>query len=409
MPRLSIEKLIPGGLALARTPHGVALVRGGLPGEVVEVVLERRKNHWEGEVTQVLEPHPQREEGPWPPSVDLPLAYEAQLPIKAGFVREALERIAKLEVGLEPIQPSPRSLGYRAAAQYAVMPGGGLAYRYPGTQRLLRIEHDPLLAPPLARAFERLKPLPLACFEVALRGSLREGKVLLGLIGGDPQRLQPLARDLLGSSPDVVGVTWAEEHPAGRFRGRVRALAGEGTLLEDFGGVVCSVSVQSFAQINPEAAGRMYLEAAQLAGEGRKAVELYAGSGVLGFHLARGFEEVLAVEISKDAVKRGEADRARLGVSNLRFHRGDAGELAKLGSADLVAVDPPRAGLSPQAMRALLEARPARLLYVSCDPATWARDVGHLAREGYRLQFVRPYDFYPYTHHVEVLSLLTLA
>ncbi|RIH84589.1 23S rRNA (uracil-C(5))-methyltransferase RlmCD [Calidithermus terrae] len=407
--RLTIEKLVPGGLGLARTPDGVALVRGGLPGEVVEAELERRKNHWEGEVSEVLEPHPRREEGPWPPSVDLPLAYEAQLPIKAGFVQEALERIAKLEAALEPIQPSPRPLGYRAAAQYAVMPGGGLAYRYPGTHNLLLLEHDPLLAPPLARAFGQLRPLQLACLEVALRGSLREGKVLLGLIGGDPKRLQPLARDLLGSSPDVVGVTWAEDHPAGRFRGRVQALAGAGTLLEDFGGVLASVSVQGFAQVNPEAAGRMYLEAARVAGEGQKAVELYAGSGVLGFHLARGFAEVVAVEISKEAVKRGEADKARLGVSNLRFHRGDASELAKLGTADLVAVDPPRAGLSPQTLQALLQARPARLLYVSCDPATWARDVGRLAREGYRLEFVRPYDFYPYTHHVEVLSLLSLA
>lgn len=407
--RLRIEKLVPGGLGLARTPEGVALVRGGLPGEVVEASLQRRKNHWEGEVREVLEPHPQREEGPWPPSVDLPLAYEAQLPIKAGFVQEALERIAKLETALEPIQPSPRPLGYRAAAQYAVMPGGGLAYRLPGTHNLLPLERDLLLAPPLERAFEQVKPLQLACLEVALRGSLHEGKVLLGLIGGDPKRLQPVARELLGSSPDIVGVVWAEDHPAGRFRGRVQALAGAGTLLEDFGGVLCSVSVQSFAQVNPEAAGQMYLEAARIAGEGERVVELYAGSGVLGFHLTRGFGEVLAVEISKDAVKRGESDRARLGVANLRFHRGDASELAKLGAADLVAVDPPRAGLSPQAMQALLETRPTRLLYVSCDPATWARDVGRLAREGYRPQFVRPYDFYPYTHHVEVLSLLTLA
>jgi 23S rRNA (uracil1939-C5)-methyltransferase len=402
--RLIIEKLVPGGLGLGRTPDGVALVRGGLPGEVVEASLERRKNHWEGEVTEVLEPHPQREEGPWPPSVDLPLVYEAQLPIKTGFVREALERIGGLEAELEPIQPSPRSLGYRAAAQYAVMPGGGLAYRYPKTHNLLLLEHDPLLAPPLERVFEQLKALRLACLEVALRGSLHEGRVLLGFIGGEARRLQPVAREVLGS--EVAGVIWAEEHPAGRFRGRVQALAGMGTLLEDFGGVLCSISVQSFAQVNLEAAGRMYLEAARIAGEGKRAIELYAGSGVLGFHLARSFAEVLAVEISKDAVKRGEADRARLGVPNLRFHRGDAGELARLGPADLVAVDPPRAGLSPQTMQALLETRPTRLLYISCDPATWARDVGRLAREGYRLQFVRPYDFYPYTHHVEVLSRL---
>ncbi|MCS7069654.1 MAG: RNA methyltransferase, partial [Meiothermus sp.] len=112
------------------------------------------------------------------------------------------------------------------------------------------------------------------------------------------------------------------------------------------------------------------------------------------------------IEINRNAVKRGEADRNRLGVQNLVFKQDDARVLAKHLPADLVMVDPPRAGLSPEVLGALLEGQPAQILYISCDPATWARDVGRLVQAGYRLGFVRPYDFYPFTHHVEVLSLL---
>ena len=103
-------------------------------------------------------------------------------------------------------------------------------------------------------------------------------------------------------------------------------------------------------------------------------------------------EEVVAVEISKEAVRRGEMDRKRLGAENVRFLRMDARKAEALGAFDLVVVDPPRAGLPPEVRAYLLRARPREILYVSCD----------------RLAFARPYDFFPFTHHVEVLSLLRL-
>ncbi|MCL6568953.1 MAG: RNA methyltransferase, partial [Meiothermus silvanus] len=94
---MTIEKLIPGGLGLARTPTGTTLVRGALPGEVVRVGLRPRKNHLEGQVLEILQAHPERYPDPLPPTADLPLYYPAQLPLKQGFVHEALVRIAKLE------------------------------------------------------------------------------------------------------------------------------------------------------------------------------------------------------------------------------------------------------------------------------------------------------------------------
>ncbi|MCV4566562.1 hypothetical protein OFB72_28820, partial [Escherichia coli] len=90
----------------------------------------------------------------------------------------------------------------------------------------------------------------------------------------------------------------------------------------------------------------------------------------------------------------------RLGAGNVEFKREDARIFAKFLPADLVMVDPPRAGVSEEVLAGLLENKPNRILYISCDPATWARDVGKLAQGGYKLTFARPYDFYPFTHHV---------
>jgi 23S rRNA (uracil1939-C5)-methyltransferase len=135
-------------------------------------------------------------------------------------------------------------------------------------------------------------------------------------------------------------------------------------------------------------------------------VELYAGSGVLGFHLASVFGEITGIEISADAVRRGEADARRLGARGVRFHRGDVRGARRFLPADVVVVNPPRAGLGQEVITLLATSDQPRIVYVSCDPSTWARDVSRLAEHGYKLSFARPYDFYPFTHHVEVLPLL---
>ena len=405
--RLRIEKLVGGGQGLARTEGKVALLRGGLPGELVETEVVERKNRLEGSVTRVLEPHPQRYTEYLPPSADLPLEYPEQLPIKQGFVQEALERIAKLEYDLSPIQASPDALHYRTAAQYGLHPLGGLAYRQPRTNDLVRVEHDPLISPPLQEAFNLLSGWPLSNVdEVVLRGSLYENRAQVGFIGGFARYFKKTAQALVQEG--IAGVIWAEASPKGRFRGGVQHLAGETGLLEDFGGILSTVNVQSFAQVNPKAAGLMFQEAARVVGNGGRALELYAGSGVLSLHLAHQLEHITTIEISRDAVKRGEADAARLGAENVEFKREDAKIFAKFLPADLIMVDPPRAGLSEEVLAGLLEHKPERILYISCDPATWARDLGKLVQGGYKPTFARPYDFYPFTHHVEVLSLLTL-
>lgn len=166
-----------------------------------------------------------------------------------------------------------------------------------------------------------------------------------------------------------------------------------------------SVTATSFAQPNPAAASALYQVLVNWAGSGHHAVELFAGGGTIAMHLAARYGSVTAIEVDKGAVERGKRDAERLGISNVELLRTDARRLKLESGPELFVVDPPRAGLSAELRSQLTDAVTERLLYVSCDVATWARDVADLERRGLRLVRFAPYDFYPHTHHIEVLSL----
>lgn len=407
---LEIERVVAGGFGLARTPDGVVLVRGALPGERVMARPRAVGGVLRAYAMDIVEPHPARVDLKLPPGADLPLEYDIQLPIKHGLVAEALIRIAKMpDVEVEPVVPSPASLGYRTVAQYFVSPQFGLGAMAVDSDRVVGLSADPLIAPPLATAFAAASERPLhGIEEIVLRGSLHEDACIVGMIGsGKREQLDRMARHLSGRG--VAGVVLGEPSERGRFRGHTRLLAGRADLLEDLGGITASVNVGSFSQVNPLAAGAMFVAAAEAAGSGKRALDLYAGNGILGMHLARSFEEVVAIEIVPDAVRRGEMDARRLGVTNISFKRADARTAGPSFPFDVVVVDPPRAGLSTQVVDLFAQHKPARIVYVSCDPSTWARDVARLGASGYRLSSVQPYDLYPYTHHVEIVSVLDLV
>jgi 23S rRNA (uracil1939-C5)-methyltransferase len=403
----TIEKIVSGGYGLARTARGVALIAGALPGEVVEASLQPKKGRLEGRATRILEASAARV--PFardiPPTANLAHAsYEAQLEFKRAFVVESLERIAKLEADVLPTHPSPTQWRYRNGAQYVVT-GAGIGYREPGTHRAQLIRNDPLTTELISDGIADLQPDKLEpSGEIAFRASLSTDEVLACVIGlGKPRQYFDARKHL--EELGVSGVSFAFATLEGRFRAGVTNLWGAESILEQYGDYALSVNASSFAQVNPAATGELYKAAVQLVGTGDKAVDLYGGSGGLAFHLAQGYAQVTVVEINEDAVDRGEADGQRLGIERVQFQRGDAAQITHL-EADLISLDPPRAGLSPEALEVVLDAGAPKILYVSCDPSTWARDVAKLVAGGYRLTHAQPWDFYPQTSHVEVLSLL---
>lgn len=376
-----------------------------------------------GEVTEVIEPSPDRVDPPEHPGLDFGhIAYPRQLELKREVVVDALRRAARSSMAgaagsqrlaelldgaaglIEPVVASPRVWGYRSAVQPAVT-RAGLGYRRPGSREAVALERDPTANEAVAAAWEIVarNPPPGGVREAAFRGN-DEGEALLALVATLPAReLLDYAHGLV--SAGITGVALAPFDPRGRFRSGSERLAGRRRILQRYGSVDLSVTATGFAQPNPAAASALYEAVAALPGGGH-AADLFAGGGGLSFHLAGAFERVTAFEIDRSSVERGRQDAERLGVRGVEFVRVDARRVRLPEDAELVAVDPPRAGLGSE-VRDLIHASSARrLVYVSCDPATWARDVSDFAGRGWRVEFARPYDFFPHTHHVETLSLL---
>ncbi|MBB6099964.1 23S rRNA (uracil-5-)-methyltransferase RumA [Deinobacterium chartae] len=403
---VTIEKVVAGGLGLTRVEGRVALVEGALEGERVEAaeaLQDSRATLLRMRTVRVLEASPDRVRAQELPTADLAHAsYAAQLRYKRGFVQEALERIGRMEGEVGPTRPSPQQWAYRTALQYALFEGR-LAYRERGSHLLRTFNQDPLAVQAVQEFTARLNPEKLVGLEeLVLRASFHTGEVLAAIVAaGDKDEYAEVTEHLLEAGAVGVSLSAPGER---RFARGSHLLAGQDTVLERYGQLDLSVSAVGFAQVNPAAASELYLEAAELAGQGHQALDLYGGAGALGLHLADRYRRVTVLDISKEALRRGRADAERLGIRNVEFARGDALRLPY--GVDTVVVDPPRAGLGAEVRDALLRSDASRLVYVSCDPATWARDVGDLARRGFQLVSVTPWDFYPQTAHVEVLSLL---
>lgn len=405
--------MVHGGVTLARLSEGrLALVRGGLPGERVKASLKERSGVLQGVANEVVDASPHRVAASAHPGLSYShIRYAHQLELKRGVVIDALARALKQKVNIQvpPVLAAPAPWGYRTAIQPAVSrtpSDTALGYRQPESDAVVPLTADPTATDGLNRVWALLQDrgVPKGVREVAFRGN-DAGDVLLCLIASASARnYLDFAHALVAEG--VAGVSYAQHDARGRFRSGSERLAGARSLRQCYGAFELSVTATSFAQPNPAAASRLYAELTRWAKGGDAALDLYAGSGVIGLHLAQVFGRVTALELDRSSVVRGERDAERLGVTNLDFVHADARKLAALPDAELIAVDPPRAGLARATRQAITASGAKRLLYVSCDVATWARDVAELEAVGWTLKRVQPFDFYPQTHHIELLSLL---
>jgi 23S rRNA (uracil1939-C5)-methyltransferase len=191
-------------------------------------------------------------------------------------------------------------------------------------------------------------------------------------------------------------------------------LLGRDQISESLDGVSFQVSASSFFQTNTVQAERLFgIVGEGCALEGHEIVfDLYSGTGAISLLLARRAARVYGIELSAAAVNDAVRNARANGIDNCTFLAGEVRHVlpALMGEgvrAEVVVADPPRAGLHPKALGALARLAPARVVYVSCNPATLARDVGDLGRQGYRLQWVQPVDMFPQTPHIEAVALLS--
>jgi 23S rRNA (uracil1939-C5)-methyltransferase len=420
---LTVEKLIYGGDGLARLPadeHGrgkAVFLPYVLEGERVEAALvEEKPGFARARAQRVLQPSPQRVEPACPYFTQCGgchyqhAAYEHQLAVKAGILRETLRRTAKVELPEEiRIHPSP-PWNYRNRTRLRLQANPfALGYYRLNSHRLLAVEQCPISSPLINRALSTLWELGRAgkvaagLEEVEFFADAEDRRLLVEVyaaIEAEPPRT--LAQELAAALPEVAVVAW--------FRGRdpeVRpeVLAGEAALTYATGRASYRVSPGAFFQTNRHLTDEL-VEVVTAGRSGVTALDLYAGVGLFSAVLAGSFERVLAVEPAAPAY----ADLKHNVPATVKCARATTLEFLerKTRSAiDLVVVDPPRAGLGEQVVGLLGRLTAPRLTYVSCDPATLSRDLRGLLELNFKVEQVHLVDLFPQTFHIE--SVLHLA
>jgi 23S rRNA (uracil1939-C5)-methyltransferase len=250
-----------------------------------------------------------------------------------------------------------------------------------------------------------------------LREGYRTGESMVNIVTSSPavSELAPLAERLSAREPRTTSVVMNVNPKKASVAVGVEEhlLGGRDHIRESVGGLEFQVSANSFFQTNTAQAERLFalvLDSAGLEG-GETVLDLYSGTGAISLQLAKRCRWVYGVEMTQAAVDDAARNAAANGIANCTFLAGEVrfvlpSLMAQGVGAQVVVADPPRAGFHPKALRALLQMGPARIVYVSCNPATLARDLGELVRGGYRLEWVQPVDMFPHTPHIEAVARL---
>jgi 23S rRNA (uracil1939-C5)-methyltransferase len=404
---VKLERMVHGGNALAKLKDGrIALIRGGIPGEVVKADVIEKSGLVQGKVAEVLEASPDRITPPKHPGLNFGfINYERQLELKREVVQDALSRSLKHKVAIPNVRGAPEIWKYRNTVQ-PVLTRDGLGYREEESHNVIVLDTDPTANETIHNLWQQWTKLnaPKGIHEIVFRAN-DKGDILLSLIASaSAKNYLEFAHHLVREG--IAGVSYAQYDERGRFRSGSEKLAGEKTIVQSYGKFDISVSATNFAQPNPSAATELYKALENFAPSGNLALDLYAGSGIIGMYLSSKFKRVMALEIDRGSITRGQRDVERLGIGNLEFVKIDAKYLEIPEDADLITVDPPRSGLNKEVRQGINASSVKQLIYVSCDVATWARDVAEFEKTGWKLGYVEPFDFYPHTHHIELLSWL---
>jgi 23S rRNA (uracil1939-C5)-methyltransferase len=447
---LRIDSIVAGGDGLARHPAGfVVFVPRTAPGERVEVeYTEIRKQYRRARLLRVIEPSPSRRDPPCPyfdrcGGCQLQhLDYtKGQLPAKATVIVDAFKRIGKIEIETPEVFASPNEFGYRNRVSLVTGPAAvGAAGRRPtgasdapagisasGTDhplparitagyhrhddaaQLVEVERCPLAEPPINEAWAALRAVwddTIGCLPEGpeLRLTFRVGSgnaaglaVEGGRGPGRPEKLLELADNLvavwrLGRGGDIVGC------------------AGAKTLEEHIGPYKVPLAGTAFLQVNRAVAARLdaYVKELCVPAAGRRIVDAYCGFGLRALDLARLGATVAGIEHDHHAAGTAKRLARQLGIP-VRLVTGDVEHnLGRYLPADLVILNPPRYGVTEPVIDTLLEHEVPQAIYVSCNPATLARDVKRLSA-GFRLESLRAFDLFPQTAHVETVAVLNRA
>ena len=394
---VTIERILPGGLGLAHADGKTIMVALAAPGDRLRVRVDRVKGTVSfAQIEEILAPSPNRVEPPCPyfgrcGGCDFQqINYQAQLDAKVEIVKDCLRRLARIEnIPDFQITSAPDPWRYRSRAQWQYdSVRQKLGYFESGSRHVCDVVECAVLAPELQKTLE------------SLRAGMQEGLLPDG------------ARDFRAVIGDE-GVSIAPPVDRARIADITRTIHGE----------VYGLNAESFFQANDGLLPEL-IDSAIGEVNGETALDLYCGAGLFTLPLARRFKHVIGVESDTAPAKFARDNLANAHLTNAEVARSDVGvwleavrrsDLSKLseksaaalqGRIDFILLDPPRTGVESRVINGVLGLRPQKISYVSCDPATLARDLKKLIAGGYTLISIRAFDMFPQTHHVETVAHL---
>jgi 23S rRNA (uracil1939-C5)-methyltransferase len=465
---VTIESAAFEGKSVARVDGFVLFVQGAVPGDRARVTVTRTKKSFaEAELTGVLEPSPLRAAprcrhfGACGGCKWQHVAYDAQCEFKRQHVVDALERIGGFPgIAVAPTLGASSPYYYRnkmefsfgrrwltreemaARAEENGTPaedlfalGLHIAGRY---DRIIDLDECWLQSPVsvrivnAVRAYSREHALPVYSTEshtgylrnLAVREGRRTGDRMVNLVTRDDREdiMTPLTAYLLSAVPEITTVVnnITQKVSQVALGESERVYYGSGTIRERIGSRIYRISANSFFQTNTEQAEELYNAVARAATirRGDVVYDLYSGTGTIALHVADEAKEVIGIESVRSSVEDAHKNAAANVVGNCRFLLGDLKETLlgsrpggpELPHPDVVILDPPRAGVHEKVIREIRTLAPRRIVYVSCNPATQARDLKILCEDGYyRPDRVQPVDMFPHTYHIENIVSLTPA
>ena len=437
-----ITAMSSDGNGIAKIDGMVVFVPYTAVGDKLKIrIVKVQKNYSFGIIEEILEPSPDRVDDHCPVYKKCGgcafrhISYEAELRHKAEFVQSNLRRLGGLDPVMLPITPSPLVQGYRNKAQYPIreydgkIEAGFFAKRSHRVISCASCDLQPAFFEQILEYTKQfLEEYHISAYdEQTGKGKVRHLYIRYGEVSGEvmvclvvnSERLPHAAEyveGLLKVCPQVVSVVLNINREQNNviLGQKCITLYGKDTIEDTLCDVRFELSPLSFYQVNRQAAEKLYRLAAEMAQfEGNELlIDLYCGAGTIGLSMASKVRELIGVEIVPDAVENAKENAKRCGVENARFICADAKEAAAQLAAenlhpDVIVVDPPRKGCDLEVLQAISAMAPKRLVMISCNSASLARDCKELEALGYHLEKAAPVDLFPRTTHVETVCLLS--
>lgn len=417
------------GEGVAKIENMAVFIPYALLGETVKVhIVKVLKNYAYGKLIEIIKPSPHRTEPKCPVfykcgGCSMQHAdYQYELQFKTKHVSDCLKRIGGIDTEVMPCIPSPQTENYRNKGQFAVTKDG-IGFFSPRSHNLVDSNYCLIqkeicsTITAIVREYMKINDIP-PYDEETHTGKIRNifvrdlsGGTMVCITATDKNlpNLPELTKKLVDAGAVSVMLNINNKRTNVQLGEQFISLYGELTLKDTVENIKFKVSPNSFYQINSKQTEQLYKYAVECAGlTGEETVfDLYCGIGTIGLFASKSAKKVIGVEIVEKAVENARKNALENGITNTQFLCGKAEDVTKtLGKADVVMLDPPRKGCDDKLLQTVKEIAPKTVVYISCNPATLARDLKILNRYGYNIEKVQPFDMFPRTFHCEVVAKL---